>query len=763
MENPRSVISGDRFGLWMDEGGYGEVRWKGATLLREVTAHVRYRVRGQPKTFTLAGPGLRYGLRDDRAVISRDDGEMRVDWHVQLVEGILSFEVELSNVGTTPIEVDTCDVLSVPAGGVRLAGPPADWRVYQHGWQSWSATGSRRLGDGPIPLSPSLADYYPPAHVPHDETGILGEWVSVVWDGQLALLVGFVETAEQLARVRVVQEEDGGKLEATAFFDGVPLEPGASLRSALLQVDVGEDALDLLERYAARWGARMNARVGAWTPTGWCSWYYFFGGNTADDVLDNVEVIEREKLPLDVVLVDDGYQAAIGDWLEPNPDTFPGGMKELARSLCEAGHRPGIWTAPFGVAPGAKLFQAHPDWVVRDAKGDPLVAWFHMGVGEIYVLDTTHPEVLTWLEETFRTLREWGYELFKIDFLFAAAQKGRRYDQSVTRAQALRRGVAAIRRGIGEDAFLLGCGAPLGPCVGLVDGMRVGPDVAPSWEAWDADPASPGVFNALRNSLARAWMHRRLWINDPDCVLVRPTGDEGMLKLSEVRTLVTVIGMLGGAVIDSDHLPLLPPRRIDLLRMLLPPLSEQARPVDLMERTSPSRLVVEVERPWGRWWIVALINWEDSTAAMRVDLRDLGLPDGEYHVVRFWHQRYRGRVRGHIDLRLGPHEVALLGLRPVRGEPDLLLSTFHIGQGAVEVTSFQRYERAGSGQTLVLRLERPVRSFGRLWFTLPQGWRVAGAQVGARRRGVNVIAPGVIGLGFSLDQAVTVRLDFVRE
>jgi alpha-galactosidase len=45
----------------------------------------------------------------------------------------------------------------------------------------------------------------------------------------------------------------------------------------------------------------------------------------------------------------------------------------------------------------------------------------------------------------------------------------------------VRAGFDAVRRGAGDATFLLACGAPLAPVVGLVDGARIGPDVAPRW------------------------------------------------------------------------------------------------------------------------------------------------------------------------------------------------------------------------------------------------------------------------------------------
>ena len=58
--------------------------------------------------------------------------------------------------------------------------------------------------------------------------------------------------------------------------------------------------------------------------------------------------------------------------------------------------------------------------------------------------------------------------------------------------------------------------------------MRIGADVAPFWDNWISrgpNRRRHGVAteHALRNILTRAFMHRRLWLNDPDCLMVRAT------------------------------------------------------------------------------------------------------------------------------------------------------------------------------------------------------------------------------------------------
>jgi alpha-galactosidase len=120
----------------------------------------------------------------------------------------------------------------------------------------------------------------------------------------------------------------------------------------------------------------------------------------------------------------------------------------------------------------------------------------------------------------------------------------------------VRAGYDAIRRGAGDDAFILGCGAPLGPCIGVVDGMRIGPDVAPAWAPRDeAAPyagAVPSTRNAWRNTVARAPLHRALWLNDPDCLMLRASDTD--LTPEQVEAWALAVAMSGGMAIVSDDL-----------------------------------------------------------------------------------------------------------------------------------------------------------------------------------------------------------------
>ena len=288
--------------------------------------------------------------------------------------------------------------------------------------------------------------------------------------------------------------------------------------------------------------------------------------------------------------VDDGYQAAIGDWQLLAP-TFPSSLDRLAADIGAAGYLAGLWLAPFVVAPHAVLAQEHPEWIVRRASGRAVIGLINPPWGgETFVLDTTHPDVLAHLEQLARELVAMGWRYLKLDFTYAPSFAGEWHDASLTPAQRVRAGYDAIRRGAGDDTFLLACGAPLGPCIGVVDGMRIGPDVAPWW----APPAvhnayadaAPSTKNAARNTMARSFQHRRLWLNDPDCLMLRTRDTQ--LDAEQIETWARVVAASGGMVLVSDDLALLDASA----RRILDDVITEGRAVDARaEATAPAECI----------------------------------------------------------------------------------------------------------------------------------------------------------------------------
>ncbi|MBI3286486.1 MAG: hypothetical protein HYZ68_00410, partial [Chloroflexi bacterium] len=126
-------------------------------------------------------------------------------------------------------------------------------------------------------------------------------------------------------------------------------------------------------------------------------------------------------------------------------------------------------------------------------------------------------------------------------------------------------------------------------------------------------------------------------------------------------------------------------------------------------------------------------------------------------------RHYLGIVRDEIRLwPQQPHETALLLLKPVVARPQLLTSTFHLTQGAVEI-SMADWVRAGKEERLIVELEKAGVRFGELLFSVPDSYHVGETRVKGRRQRPRRVASGIIALGFTLRDRARVELIFHRD
>jgi alpha-galactosidase len=208
--------------------------------------------------------------------------------------------------------------------------------------------------------------------------------------------------------------------------------------------DDGPGGIDgALARWADGFAARMGVSGIRRAPTAWCSWYQYFMAVTEADILENLDAIDHLELPIEVVQLDDGYEAEIGDWLQLS-DRFAS-LRDLVGRVRSAGRRAGLWVAPFLVGARSQLAATHPDWLVG-APGQPVDAGYNWDQ-DLYALDTTHPGARAYLAEAFGTFHTWGINFFKIDFTYAGAIPGRRHEE-MTAVAAYRSGVRLIREAI---------------------------------------------------------------------------------------------------------------------------------------------------------------------------------------------------------------------------------------------------------------------------------------------------------------------------
>jgi len=646
------------------------------------------------------GPGLEMRVRRAGA-----DG-------LELTASIAMYEEVPFALASLELRNDTSDAVRVAwfrpldAGRVDLGTPARGWRFYKEGWQNWSPALVLACSGEDINVSPPIVA--PATRPPQREGRFVSELVTAVVDPatNLGVVAGFVSTADQFSQVWL--DRDDGTLTAASYADGIEVPAGGRLASERLAIGLTSSPVAALPLFGDVLAREAHATLWPQPVSGWCSWYCFWQGVSEKDIIANLDFLaaNRGELPVDYVQVDDGYQASIGDWLTPN-EKFPHGMGWVANQIREAGFKAGLWLAPFLIGADSRLWKDHPEWAVQYTPGRPYVAMINWNQN-CYALDLTRADVMAWLEQVFRTVfDEWGYDYVKIDFTYAGAVDGIRADPNVTRAQAYRRALEMIRQ-VAGDRFILGCGNPIGPSIGVVNASRIGPDVAPFWHPQvTGDLSAVSTFNAIRNVISRYWMHQRLWLNDPDCLMVRDS--DTSLTPEEIRTLATVVAMSGGMVLNSDSLPQLIDERRDIVSMMLPVYGRAAAPLDLFESEIPQVL----DLGCGSHRMVALFNWADEAVDVRMPI------SYEETALAFdvWERRFVADSGNDRAFHLPAHGCKLLAVRDKMSRPQVVGSSFHLLQGACEIEAEQ-----WDGNALRVTLAPVARKEGALYVRVPSSF-----------------------------------------
>ncbi len=415
----------------------------------------------------------------------------------------------------------------------------------------------------------------------------------------------------------------------------LPLAPGDEMRSERLLLQAGPDYHKQLLAYGDAIRRLHHARVSVETPIGWWSWTAFYGGINEGVTLANADWQAEylKSLGYKYFQIDEGYQYARGEYATANATQFPAGLRFVGHRITADGLTFGIWTGPFQVTSRAWVYEHHKDWLVHNAKGQPISSrdvW-NQKTDFLFTLDTTNPGAQEYLRQTYKTLvREWGVRFIKLDFMDTTAIEGYRYRPNTTALEAQRIGLQIIRATVGEDVVLDKDGSPMLNAVGLVDTGRISTDTAHSFEA--TKRAASGIA-------ARFYMNRNFFVNDPDAfnTTAQPFPERPKLptslELSAAQASIALSTVSGGMYEIGDDMLVLGSQKdrlalvenTDLLNIAK--IGRASTPFDLMtyepEDQQPSIFFLQ-EGP--RQAILTVFNWTKTPRTHAIKLSELGLP-----------------------------------------------------------------------------------------------------------------------------------------
>ena len=339
-----------------------------------------------------------------------------------------------------------------------------------------------------------------------------------------------------------------------------------------------------------------------------------------------------------MIQLDDGWQkdGSFGAFWTDNFERFPKGMDGLKNFLKERGLEFGLWFAPGLVRDTSENFDNFSDLLVRQPDGSLLKCFGGDDAltadrnGAIYALDIGKQEVLEMTRDIFkRACQEYGVTYFKIDFITNLVYRVAfgtpvRYPSDYS-IGLYKKWTELIRETVGKDAFLLSCGAPVGESIGVFDSIRVSPDI--SWGGAGKN-GLPTAFEIItldaQNVILRSFYHKKVFINDPDALLVRDYQtpyEEDALVLSdnEAKLWATVVVMSGGHILVNEELDKLSSERLALVKRVyelsreIYPLTggNAARPKNFFEFPYCTETYVKLSGEEASY-LCALYNWDNE-------------------------------------------------------------------------------------------------------------------------------------------------------
>ena len=658
---------------------------------------------------------------------------------VDYEDGKLGCRLDISNPGSDPRVLDFCSpLMTLPgSGSIELQGHPAEWRVYLDSGGCGGKCASYGLNE--------------------NEGQNAAGAVSVVWSpaGNQSLAIGQVEVERSWTTITYEYGEKGTNnhvyrwaqakdvyLRIEQDATGYQLDPGETFNLDLCMLVFHPNPfralIGLRDAMVAFNQVRRFSNDDAWV--GWMTWYnqesHLRGGMgaTGETCASEAVTVEQSRFIVASGLreygvkdieIDDGYQKNVhlGDWLEATP-MFPAGMKGVSEKLQQLGMRPGVWITPFMATEDSWVYREHPEWFVRYS-----FDWYHADPPvRAFEFDPTAPGALDWLLNVYRTFKGWGYWFFKNDFSggLISSHGKQYYNRKQTGLMRWRWTWRKIKEALGGDGAcsIQFCGANNIGGIGIVDSVRTGSDIGPcvsdnQWRTIREDTATTAIN--------RWWQNKHFFVSDPDNLELAEYKNYRLyadrvefnykmaLSWDEARVRAALVVATGGNIVLGDRLTLIEPERIAIIKKTLPLYGESAVPLDMFEQTIPCLWWHHVEKPWGSWEVLSVVNFGESSLVKDIPLNRMGLQRNQPVIAwEFWSEtEHLGIDDGVLRAVVKPHSVKTFRITPVEKNLSALVgSSFHITMEGVEIKNLVSSARG----PLRVQVSRPAPEEGKCCF-----------------------------------------------
>jgi alpha-galactosidase len=415
-----------------------------------------------------------------------------------------------------------------------------------------------------------------------------------------------------------------------------PVKPGETIEFEKFVITNGESWQDLMFDYGTEIAKEHNIKPKEPVELkGWSTWDYYGRVYDTKDVYKNIDRLKYE-FDANIVQIDGGWWTARGDYLSVRKN-LQGGMKAIADYAKSKGYKAGIHLDGFRGDKNSELYRNHPDWFLKDQDGEVICQEIDRGDAFMQYIyyDYSNPQVCDYMKNVFQTIKnDWGYSYFKIDFMrygllesilaehgnntndIKKVTKINSFNENMTSVERTRAGLKAMREGMG-DAYFLACSAIFGPTFGIVDGLRTGADICPTFDYYK---------RCTLGNAGNFYLNQTVVQNDADYLVVRNKDDEeperawgvnkfgGNTTFDEAKMWSDYIALYGGPKINSDNLLTLRPERKTLIdNAFAYKTAKRFIPLDMWSHAKDSRdafNVILAENEDGVY--ISLFNWDET-------------------------------------------------------------------------------------------------------------------------------------------------------
>lgn len=664
----------------------------------------------------------------------------------KIYEDKLFISIQIINNANEPVFLGKCGLLDTQNEGKFEMGDISDIRVLcRDGWCYKNAVA--KLGEGPV---------FPRLHWDKNiickserhRTIITGDIYNLKTD--LCLNTSFLTFDRADSVIWYSLTENGAQMEAVCNFSDYELLPNSTQKSETfrLSADSSYDkcmkywADDVVKYYKPSF--RTEPALGVLGET-WCSG--LVGDYSYQEMaLRNAKAVSERLKGFNVeyfwVSISNLKDRVPGNWLECEYKQINSGIDGLSKDLQKFDIKLGLWMAPFWIPDrfSTQAEEQETQLLKRDGKPIKDVLNWCRGlsakypVGErlnFYCRDGSSKDAEEYMKKVFTEYRNAGVRYYMIDFLRDGAGElygpTSEYDSSfyyneyedrskIAGTETYRNLLKVIRETVGEDTYIVSSTGPTFANLGLVDGSRTGPDIGEGRAAIPDYSSYPGTFNlhnieTLKTSCMNMASVYHLNGKFYHCDSFNVVTVDKPVPVSEAQITISLASLFESPMMIGDPVFSLSEDRLRMLKKALPQnnVEETAIPLDLFSTEigeCPNIYYLPIERHWGKYGILGLLNVSDKTKSYSVDMKKLEF-ECDCVLYDFWNERYLGIKNGIQNFDVPPYSIRIIRITPYEGRPQLIGTDMHVLQGAVEIvhTDFE-------DDTLTIGCTRPMGESG---------------------------------------------------